>query len=150
MVVDATGKFAYVAASGGIWGYTISAVTGALTPITGSPFGPGGLVAVDPAGKFAYVATFGSIWGYTINATTGALTPIAGSPFAAGPWPRSIAVDPSGRFAYAVTAFYTAGVGHVYGESIDATTGALTPIPGSPFAAAGRPSTSIAISGEIH
>ena len=87
-------QFAYVANqnSNDVSGYTINGVTGALTPITGSPFAAGGRpfsVAVDPTGKFAYVANNGSsnVSGYTINGLTGALTPITGSPFAAGTFP---------------------------------------------------------------
>jgi hypothetical protein len=37
VAVHPTGRFAY-AISGGVWGYTINASTGALTPIPGSPF----------------------------------------------------------------------------------------------------------------
>ena len=158
VVVDPTGKFAYVL-SGGIWGYTINATTGALTPIAGSPFATGATaqsLAVDPSGRFAYVTTSGGISGYTISATTGALTPIAGSPFAipgcsGGGMCDSVAVDPSAKFVYVVNFFdYSLVASDVYGESIDATTGALTPIAGSPFPTGSSESTSIAVSGEIH
>ena len=52
-------QFAYVAnaGSGNVSGYTINPTTGALTPISGSPFAVGsgaGPLAVDPNGKFAY------------------------------------------------------------------------------------------------
>src|SRR6202011_1547651 len=53
-----------------------------------------------------------------------------GSPFAAGSGPFSVAVDPSGKFAYVVNE----GDNTVSGYTINATTGALTPIAGSPFA----------------
>ena len=57
--------------------------SGALTPVTGSPFGAGtqpAAVAVDPKGKFAYVANEDSnnVSAYSINASSGALTPVAG------------------------------------------------------------------------
>jgi DNA-binding beta-propeller fold protein YncE len=63
--------------------YTINATSGALKPVTGSPFGPGTNpwgVVVHPTGKFAYVAKEGdfTVSGYTINATSGALTPVTG------------------------------------------------------------------------
>src|SRR5450759_1382453 len=100
-------QFAYVANqnSTDVSGYTINGVTGALTPISGSPFASGSQprsVAVDPTGKFAYVANTGSnnVSAYTINGVTGALTPISGSPFASGSFPQSVAVDPTGKFAY--------------------------------------------------
>ncbi len=92
------GPFAYVSnGSANVFAYTISATTGALTPVAGSPFAAGtnpwGL-AIDPSAKFAYVANNGSanVSAYTINATTGALTPMAGSPFAAGTNPIGVAV----------------------------------------------------------
>ena len=148
VAVDPTGKFAYVANlyGGRISGYTINATTGALTAIPGSPFATAGApqsLAVDPTGKFVYVADINTndVSAYTINATTGALTAVPGSPFPAGSGPASVAVDPTGKFAY------VANSGHWYnsncvdngsdvsGYTINATTGALTAIPGSPFLA---------------
>src|SRR5206468_1456463 len=61
------------------------------------------------------------------------------SPFATEPFPCcSVAVDPTGKFAY-VTNSGTHGDNTVSGYTINATTGALTPIPGSPFAAGLNP-----------
>ena len=128
------------------FGYTIDSTSGALTPISGSPFPSGespSSVAVDPSGTFAYVANPGSpspfgagnVSGYTIDPTSGALTPIPGSPFPAGSVPASVAVDPSGRFAYVANSFAFVGGNSVSGYTIDSTSGALTPIPGSPFPA---------------
>ena len=145
VAVDPTGTFVYVAnAGGGILGYTINPATGALTPITGSPF-PAGTnpysVAVDPTGRFAYVANLGnsgggSVSGYTINPATGALTAITGSPFQAGYFPYSVAIDPGGQFVYVANLGYLANYGSgVSGYTINPTTGALTPITGSPFPA---------------
>ena len=90
VVVDPSGKFAYVANGGrlvvpySVAMYTINATTGALTSIgTIAAGGDPVSVAVDPAGKFVYVATAnatpgsaGSVSMYAINATTGALTSI--------------------------------------------------------------------------
>ena len=71
--------------------YAIAA-SGALTPVTGSPFAAGTKpynVAIDPKGNFAYVTNFGSnnVSAYTINTSSGALTPVAGSPFVTGTEP---------------------------------------------------------------
>jgi hypothetical protein len=90
---------------------------------------------VDPTGKFAYAVNHGgsTVWGYAVNAVTGALTPIAGSPFAVGGTARSVAVDPSGKFAYITSSNGGGGGGGISGFTISATTGALTPIGGSPF-----------------
>src|SRR6266849_5074913 len=138
-------KFAYVAneSSANVSAYTINSTTGALSPVTGSPFAAGSFpfsVAVDPSGKFAYVANANStnVSAYTINNTTGALSPVPGSPFAAGAAPRSVAVDPSGKFAYVANQccnVFCSVSGSVSAYTIDSTTGALSPVPGSPFAA---------------
>jgi 6-phosphogluconolactonase len=89
--VDPTGKFVYVAdtgcgGAGSVLAYTLDAATGALTPVTGSPFAAGVgaySVTVDTTARFAYVTniTVGTVSAYTIHAVTGALTPMAGSPF---------------------------------------------------------------------
>jgi len=140
VTVEPTGRFAYVSNnySSNISAYTIDGTTGALTEISGSPF-PAGLgpssVTVDPTGKFAYAVGLSVLASYTIDGTTGALTPIASAPFfPPGFVPVSVTVDPTGKFAYvAVTGSGVAGRVYVY--AIDGTTGALTPVPGSPFPA---------------
>jgi 6-phosphogluconolactonase (cycloisomerase 2 family) len=71
---------------------------------------------------------------FTIDGTTGALTPVPGSPFTpdlSGTFPiiYSIAVTPSGKYLYALGAENA----RLYAFAIDATTGALTSIAGSPF-----------------
>jgi DNA-binding beta-propeller fold protein YncE len=104
-------------------------------------------VAVDPTGKFAYVtnSVSSNVSAYTINATTGALTPVAGSPFAASPFvagtnPYGVAVDPTGKFAIVANN----GSDSVAAYTINATTGALTTVAGSPVAAGSYP-TSVAV-----
>ncbi len=156
VAVDPSGKFVYVAVNGpsNVSAYTIDSTTGALSPVPGSPFAAGSFpisVAVDPSGKFAYVVDFfGGVSAYTINSTTGALSPVPGSPFAAGSGPRSVAVDPSGKFAYVTNQcgnVFCSVSGSVSAYTIDSTTGALSPVPGSPFAAGTFP-LSVAIAGQ--
>ena len=98
------GGFAYVANCGSACGgtglgdisaYAIDGITGALTPVAGSPFATGLFpqsVTVDPTSKYAYVANESSnnVSAYSIDAT-GALTPIASSPVLVGSFPRSVA-----------------------------------------------------------
>jgi len=134
VVVDPSGKFAYVAnanantpggSAGSVFMYTINATTGALTSIGTIATGTDPVsVAVDPAGKFAYVTNSNSndISMYTIDATTGALTSIG--TIATGTDPVSVAVDPAGKFAYVTNS----NSNDVSMYTIDATTGALTPI----------------------
>jgi len=134
--VKYTPKFAYVAnLHGGVFGYTVDSASGALTPISGSPFSGSTprSVAVDPSGRFAYAVNTSSndVSGYLIDATTGALTPISRFSFVAGTGRQFVAVDPSGRFAYVANFLDNT----VSGSTIDAATGALGPVPGSPFPA---------------
>jgi 6-phosphogluconolactonase (cycloisomerase 2 family) len=120
VVVDPTGKFAYVANSGGnsVSVFSINAGTGLLTRIDCDPSTAGvqdcvagivpASVAVDPTGKFVYVANYGngaspsSVSAYSINASTGVLTKINcitssaiacnGTDFLAGTGPQAIAI----------------------------------------------------------
>ena len=115
--------------------------------MAGSPFAAGTnpvSVTVDPTGKFAYVANAtvpGTVSAYFINAT-GALT--SASTVVAGNYPISVTVDPSGQFAY-VANLYS---GTVSAYTITATTGVLTAVTGSPFAAGTNP-VSVTTTGTI-
>jgi len=76
--------------------FTVAA-TGALTPVSGSPYRLGQApmsVAVDPSGKFVYAANAGSnnIMAFTINSSTGGLTPIKGSPYSHDATPFAVAI----------------------------------------------------------
>ena len=147
VTTDPVGKFAYVANSGSndISAYTINASSGILTPVSSSPFAAGTApvsIAVDPSGRFAYVANRDdqTISAYTINASTGFLTAIVGSPFSTGTktHPFSLTVDPSGQFLYVANDAAGFGLdGSIFAYTIDAVTGALTPITGSPFTTPG-------------
>lgn len=90
IAIDPSGKFLYTpdAASNVVVGFTIDAATGALSPMSGSPFPAGASpqqVVVTPSGQFLYASDGndpqGGISAYTIDSSTGNLTPIAGSPF---------------------------------------------------------------------
>jgi 6-phosphogluconolactonase len=118
-----------------IQAFTISATTGALTAIPGSPFPTAGADSItsDPAGRFLFVGnkTTGSVSAFQINSTNGALVAAPNSPFFAFnlDFAAVLAVDGSGTFLY---------VGQnipalpVYEFSIDQTTGALL-APGTPL-----------------
>jgi 6-phosphogluconolactonase (cycloisomerase 2 family) len=147
-----SGKFLYTADRGSntvatVSGYAINTDTGELTTIAGSPFiippegetqvGPQQLT-VDPTGRFLYVSNHltGDITGFRINGSTGALTLISGSPFTDEPQnlggglqPYALVASPSGAFLYVSNH----GRSTLSVFSIDAVTGALTGISGSPF-----------------
>src|SRR5205085_12538083 len=113
--------------------------------VSGRPFSTGcspRTIAIDPAGKCLYATISSSFMGastavyaYAIDATSGAVTSIAGSPFTAGENPVSAAVDVSGRFLFVANNANTANGNSVSAFTIDPGTGALTAVPGSPFAA---------------
>jgi 6-phosphogluconolactonase (cycloisomerase 2 family) len=147
--VEPSGKFAYVASQGdNIWAYALNANTGVLSEIAGSPFATGAgsnpsHVSFEPLGRFAYGVHSGgvpSVLAYTINGATGALSEVAGSPFAVQAFTNTpgfqISFDPLGRFAYVVS--YNArnySTNTVAAYTINASTGALSEVPGSPFTA---------------
>ncbi len=142
------GMFAYSASNGGseIYAFAIDQSTGQLTAISGSPFATGFKtsnpfpdIAVDSTSHYLYVASSGShVAGFSIDQTTGALSPLPGSPYAAGTGANGIpAFSPDGKFLYVVDE--TTPTGSVSGYSINPTTGVLTPIAGSPFAAGNDP-----------
>ncbi len=143
VTTDPSGKFLYVANTGSdnVSAYTIDGGTGALTAVSGSPFTAGELpnsVVVSPLGKFLYVidnenSTLNSISAFTIDPTSGALNGVTGSPFAFpstdGGRPTAAALSPAGNFLY-VTSNNDSDVA---AYSIDASSGALTLVPGSPY-----------------
>jgi len=148
VAVSPNGKFVYVTnnivqfsdLSGGVSAFVVNANTGALTPVSGSPFAAGletfG-VAIHPSGRFAYVANglSNDVSAFSINAKTGALTAVPGSPFAADFGSISVALSPNGRFAYVANV----AASNVSAYAVNRTTGALTPVPGSPFATGTSP-----------
>lgn len=128
-----------------LFGWSIDASTGALTPLAGFPmsvtlnlpivnFNTYQIIS-DPAGKYLFLSSTGAndIFVYTIDSATGALSTVQGSPFPSSfIEPGNIAIDGLGRFLYVCIGSLHGGsefVGYTIGS-----TGALTLIPGSPFA----------------
>ncbi|HUS12242.1 MAG TPA: beta-propeller fold lactonase family protein [Pyrinomonadaceae bacterium] len=133
--------FAYVTNpdANSVSAYAINGSTGALTEVEGSPFATGIgpiAVAVDRAGKFAYVANGRSgnfsdtVSAYSINATTGALKLVNTAPAGRSSL-QSITVDPSGKFVYTTSGGSKVSSFEIDAFTVDAATGALTPMPGS-------------------
>ncbi|MFZ3266319.1 MAG: beta-propeller fold lactonase family protein [Terriglobales bacterium] len=132
--------------SNDVWGYGVTAATGSLAALGGSPFSPAGnspqSVASDLNGKFLFTANSGSnnVSAFTINPQTGVLVPVPGSPFPAGTNPSTVAVDISARFVYVTNS----GSNSISEYSVDPN-GALTVLPGSPFAISGSAPRAVAI-----
>lgn len=110
-----------------------------VVPEGGGPYA----VAVAPSGRFVYVMSpsSGGLMAYRMDGETGMLTTVPGSPFSPGGMtPTVVVVDPSGRFVYVANQgmppFFP---GSVSALAIDSSTGALTPIAGSPFPAGDLP-----------
>ena len=151
LAVDSTDKFLYVADGGNgtdtnatnISVFSIDSTTGALTPISkaecANQFGvpvESGAIVTDPAARFVFVTTTSQLMGqacsFSIN-PGGSLQQVTGSPFLLGtttdqfgPGAPAV-VDPFGKF------FYIGNSANLSALSIDASSGALSPVPGSPF-----------------
>jgi 6-phosphogluconolactonase len=146
IVVDPSGNFLYAADDdppGGIFAFTTDSA-GALAAIPDSPFTiPGQTVAnslpigIVDNGSYVYAALSqaNQIAAFAIasvdGAFTGALTPVPNSPFPAGTTPTAVVLTGS-NFLYAINSD-----GTISGYSIDPSTGALTPLSGSPFVMVG-------------
>lgn len=136
-------RFAYLANSDGTTSaFTIEADSGYLRHdgyvLSGDK--PSGIASTWRG--FVYVADNGDghVFGYK-RAQDGRLVPIAGSPFECCATCRDIAIDAAGKFAYVLDGHHW----DVKGFSINASTGALTPLSQSPVPA-GEVSSSITIS----
>jgi 6-phosphogluconolactonase (cycloisomerase 2 family) len=150
MAVDLDGPFLFTAntgGSGGLSAFLIDKLTGGLTPMTGSPYSAGNHVsalAFGPGGKFLYAAdasgNTAAIQGFSValsGASGAVLTSLAGFPY-----PLSactfIVTDRTGAYLYAANGTSVNGYG------IDASSGALSPLPGFPIVV-GATADSIAI-----
>lgn len=122
-------------------GFSINSTTGALTVITGSPFplggtppGAGGLSTIVPGGFYIYATDLnaGMVAGFTFDSVSGKLTPVPGSPFPTGNTPvQAVQEVIQSKFLYVSNLNDSAG--GISAFTIDQNTGALSPIPGSPF-----------------
>lgn len=139
-----SGAFAFVPnfSAGNVAVFSVNSGSGALAQIGGSPYGVGtnpDAIGVTPDGLYLYVPSGlgGNLYGYAI-AGNGTLTGVPGSPYApAGAGALAgLAIDPTGKY------LYLGGntTSNVYGYAIDDTSGALSPIAGSPFAGGANPS----------
>jgi uncharacterized protein (TIGR03437 family) len=133
--VDPTGKSLYVS-DGAPFTLNINAGSGVLT---GGPTYPaidyGTNVVLSPTGKFVFTTTGSGVTVFAANATSGAFTLVPGSPFFSAVASASLTVDPTGKFVYAPnnSECVTCPPGAVSAYSVNASSGALTAIPGSPF-----------------
>jgi YD repeat-containing protein len=136
-----SGAYLYAGSGDSVLGFAVNSANGSLNELPDSPYtvtNGTGPVVVDPSGRFVYMGGYE----FGINASTGSLTAIgvfpsrgiAGFGISSG----STAVKYVPQFAYVASSGGSSGMGtgadNVSGYSIDASTGALTAINGSPFA----------------
>jgi 6-phosphogluconolactonase len=136
----------YAADAGRVDAFSVSA-SGIPTAVLSSPFpsGSGLFLTVDPSGKFLYTAIddptgTGGVFAYTID-SAGALTAVAGSPFAlpvqTGSNSEIFGIVDTGLYVYVALT----STNQIAAFSITNSTGALVPVPGSPFSAGATPTT---------
>jgi 6-phosphogluconolactonase len=90
-------------------------------------------LASDPNSKFLFVAELNTGLRVLSIGTGGALSEISGSPYAVGTGPKGVIVDPTGAYVY--VANY--GSNNITGFTLNASSGQLTSISGSPFSSGG-------------
>jgi hypothetical protein len=94
---------------------------------------------MDPVGKFLFAMDgyYGSVFVFTIDPNTGAPTQVPNSPFyVANHGDDLFVLDSTGQFAYSLSPYNFNGDNNprlLSASSIDRNSGALTPVPGSPF-----------------
>jgi len=142
LAVDGTGKFIYAGQGSAflpVHGFSIDQNTGALSPITGSPFvlNVAG-VRTDFTGKYAIglsgTAGDNHLYVFAIDPTTGGLAPVANSPFATVATQLfDLKVHPSNQFVYSFGQTSNGTIAAMEGFTLDPTTGALSELSESPF-----------------
>jgi 6-phosphogluconolactonase len=142
LAVDGSGTFLYVGQGSPflpIYAFSIGQNNGALSPVVGSPFALNvALVRTDFTGKHAIgiSGTTGDnhLYVFAIDPNTGALTGVTNSPFATTmATPENLRIHPSSQFVYAFGVDNSSASAATEGFTIDPSSGALTPLAGSPF-----------------
>ncbi len=117
--------------------FNVNNVTGALTPLTYSPFdlplsGDYWCLAVHPSGSPLVAASTDDGQVVSYNITSSSATAAAGSPYDSDSNAFSCEFSQSGQYVYI-------GTSSVKGYSVNQSTGVLTALAGSPFAAGSTP-----------
>lgn len=140
-VSSAVSPLASTATTGEIDIYAIDQSTGALTPLAGSPFAlndPIGCIQFERTGQFGYASSTvdgtSHLVTFSRNASTGILTLI--NSISLNSTAVQIAMDPLGQYLFTSTIVFTnppQSPAQAYGYTIDSSSGALTPVAGTPF-----------------
>ena len=146
LAINSAAQVLYVADAGKVDALKIDS-SGAISAISGSPFPAGSnlFLTIDVGNKFLFTADNtppGNVWAFTID-STGALTAAPGSPFPTIPnyvgstSPGEVVVDSTSSYVYVGLL----ATNQIAAFSISPATGALTPVPGSPFNTGNGPLT---------
>jgi 6-phosphogluconolactonase (cycloisomerase 2 family) len=165
LVAHPTADFLYASGNSGVLTVlAIDSATGALSPTSSVTLANKFLknsAVITPDGRYLYqndldrnddlFPTSVQLAGFSTDAATGALSPVPGNPLTlTTPSPSTtsgtgpMAIDPTGKFLYVGYQFVVLNVGDDGGlaaYSIDAASGALAAVPGSPFGVGGVPSS---------
>ncbi len=156
VLLHRTGKFAYVAnvGSANISAYAVDPATGVLSALVGSPFATNGVpgdvttfnggrapMSLHPNGRLLFVRSTvaKTLSVFTIDPNSGALSPAPGSPYAVGDGAVMHSLDPTGHWLFVANRGTVQGPGSISVFAVDADSGALTEVSGSPFALSGGP-----------
>jgi 6-phosphogluconolactonase (cycloisomerase 2 family) len=155
LTVAPNGKFLFYGSSTlggvtqGVGALSVNMISGELNPVSGSPFTQSAMpfrVAVHPTNRFVYTENMSNtapgfalqnISGFSVDPASGVLTAVPGSPFVP-PQAGSVvgfSIHPSGNFLYAASGLAANGI---LAWSIDPNSGALSPLPDSPFASGSK------------
>lgn len=137
LAVDVRGRFVFVANGAQLKAVRVDSDGNVVPGLTQSiatpaPIGAGD-IAVEATGRFVFVssgivANSGRLYAFRFDPDTGALSAV--NDVAAGSTPYGMAVDPGARFLYAANR----NSNTVSAFAIHPKTGALSPVPGQPFA----------------
>ena len=135
-------EFLYATSPNHILAFSVDSTTGALgTPVVFPGPNQSTGLAASANGAYLYVSDFlnNGVDGLSINTTSGGLTSITGSPFDLGGTPPGAGGLSKffGGFPYLYATDLNAAA--VNGFLYDSASGALTPVPGSPFSAGDTP-----------
>jgi 6-phosphogluconolactonase len=151
LAADSGGKFLFVAdhMAQAIVPFNINPTSGALTPASTLPTPPASCgvschnnplrLAVHPNDQFVYATNVQAGTVSAFGIITGGLSPIA--EFPTGQHPFGVALDSKGSFLYVVNKLDN----NISAFSVNATTGLLSPVSGSPFPSGGNGPVGIVI-----
>jgi 6-phosphogluconolactonase len=151
---DPSARFVYITDrdTNQLYGNVV-ANTGALVPMTNSPFATGIFpvgVTIDPRGQFLYVANFSSntVGAYAINVATGTPVGSVGSASTSvDTAPTCVTIEPAlGIYAYTSNNLAST----VSAMKLDPHNGGLSQVQNTPFPSSGLPTCAVAVANGSH